>query len=146
MVCAWWHCYFSFWSILYPFTLLTAQTMKISKKMKKKKKPGDIIILHYCAKPQDHRLHCSCDMVHDRYNCYFSFWAIFCPFAPPPPLLPLRPKKWKYHKIWKKHLEISSFYRSIPKIMITGSTVPEIWCVPDVIIFHFELFFALLPY
>ena len=21
-------------------------------------------------------------MMHDRYNCYFSFWAIFCPFTP----------------------------------------------------------------
>ena len=21
-------------------------------------------------------------MVHDRCNCYFSFWAIFCPFTP----------------------------------------------------------------
>ena len=21
-------------------------------------------------------------MVHDKLNCYFSFWAIFCPFTP----------------------------------------------------------------
>ena len=21
-------------------------------------------------------------MTHDRCNCYFSFWAIFCPFTP----------------------------------------------------------------
>ena len=21
-------------------------------------------------------------MAHDRCNCYFSFWAIFCPFTP----------------------------------------------------------------
>ena len=21
-------------------------------------------------------------MMHDRCNCYFSFWAIFCPFTP----------------------------------------------------------------
>ena len=21
-------------------------------------------------------------MVHDGFNCYFSFWAIFCPFTP----------------------------------------------------------------
>ena len=24
-------------------------------------------------------------MVCDRCNCYFSFWAILCPFTPPPP-------------------------------------------------------------
>ena len=30
--------------------------------------------------------------------------------------------------------------------MIIGYTVPEIWCVMDVIaVFHFGLFFALLP-
>ena len=44
----------------------------------------------------------------------------------------------------KKHLDIS-FYISVPKIMIICCTVPEIWCVTDVIIFHFGLFFALLP-
>ena len=38
-----------------------------------------------------------------------------------------------------------SFYTSVPKIMICY-TVPEIWCVTDVIaIFHFVLFFTLLP-
>ena len=43
-------------------------------------------------------------------------------------------------------MEISSFYTIVPKIMIIGYTVPEIWCVPDVIVvFHFELFFTLLP-
>ena len=47
---------------------------------------------------------------------------------------------------WKKCLEISSFYTSVPKIMILCHTVPEIWHVTDVIcIFHFKLFFALLP-
>ena len=39
-----------------------------------------------------------------------------------------------------------SFYTSLPKIMIISYTVPEIWCVTGVIvIFHFGLFFALLP-
>ena len=27
-------------------------------------------------------LYCSWHVAHDRCNCYFSFWAIFCPFAP----------------------------------------------------------------
>ena len=50
----------------------------------------------------------------------------------------------KISKKWKKHLEISSFYISLPKIMIICNTVPEIWHVADVIIFHFGLFFVLL--
>ena len=37
-------------------------------------------------------------------------------------------------------------YTSVPKIIITGYTVLQIWCVPDVIvIFHFQLFFTLSP-
>ena len=41
----------------------------------------------------------------------------------------------------KKHLGISSFYTSVPKLMIIYYTVPEIWCVTDVIdLFHFGLF------
>ena len=43
-------------------------------------------------------------------------------------------------------MEISSFHLSIPKIIIICFTVPEAWRMTDVIvIFHFGLFFALLP-
>ena len=39
-----------------------------------------------------------------------------------------------------------TIYTSVPKIIITGYTVLEIWCVPDVIvIFHFELFLPFQP-
>ena len=49
-------------------------------------------------------------------------------------------------KKMKKRVQISSFYKSIPKIMITGYIVPEIWWVTNIIaIFHFGVFFALLP-
>ena len=48
-------------------------------------------------------------------------------------------------KKMKKQLEIS-FHIIVPKITIVGYTVPEIWCVTDVIVnFYFGLFFALLP-
>ena len=71
----------------------------------------------------------------------FSFWAIFCPFTH------LTAQKIKISGKWKKkYLEISSSYTSVSKIMIICYTVPEIWCMTDVIvIFHFGLFFALLP-
>ena len=70
-------------------------------------------------------------------NIYFSFWAIFCPFTP------LTAQKMKISKTLKNDLEISSFYASVPKIMIIGYTVLGIWHVTDVIVFHFGLFFAL---
>ena len=73
-------------------------------------------------------LYCSWDMAYDRCNYCFSFEAFFLPFY-----LPLTAKKWKLQKR-KKHLEISSFYTSVPKIIIICYTVPEIWCVTDVII------------
>ena len=61
------------------FTPITAQKMKIKKK---EKKPWDIIILNKCTKNHDDRLYCFWDMVHERCNCYFSFWAILFPFNP----------------------------------------------------------------
>ena len=74
--------------------------------------PGNIIILHKCTKTHDHMLQCSYDMVRDRYN-YFSFWAIFCPFTH----LTAQKKNQNFKKIKKKHLETSSFYMCVPKIM-----------------------------
>ena len=48
---------------------------------KKKKTPGDIIILHMCTKNHDPMVHLSWNIVCDGCN-YFSFWAISCPFTP----------------------------------------------------------------
>ena len=125
----------------FPFYPLTTRKFKIWKKLKNWKKIAkDIIILHKCTKNHHHMLYCSWDMVCDRCSYYFLFWAIICPFTP------LTAQKIKIFKKWKKTLEISSFYNSVTKIMIMCYTVPEIWCVTDVIfIFHFGLFIALLP-
>ena len=62
----------------------------------------------------------------------------FCP-------LPTITQKMKILKKWRNPLEISSFYTSAPKVMIICYTVPKIWCGRDVTIFHFRLFFPLLP-
>ena len=79
-------------------------------------------------------------MACDGCNCYFSFWAILA-LLPPPPSPSKSPKNQG-----KKCLEISSFYTSIPKIMIICYTVPEIWHVADgIVIFHFGLVFTSLP-
>ena len=89
-------------------------------------------------KNHDHMLYWSWGMVHDGCN-YFSFWVIFCPFtlltAPKIKILENEKNIWRYHH-----------FTNVPKIMIICYTVPEIWCVTDVIvIIHFGLFFAILP-
>ena len=68
-----------------------------------------------------------------------SHFGLFVALLPPQ-----QPKKSKLKKkMKKKHLKISSFYICVPKIMIRWCTFPEIWCVTNVIIFHFGPFFAL---
>ena len=61
----------------------------------------DVIIFHKCTKNHDHKLYCSCDMACDGCTCYFSFWAIFCPFTP------LTAQKMKISKngksVWRYH-------------------------------------------
>ena len=107
---------------------------------KMKKIPGDIIILHMCTIIHIYMMYGSWKMESNRYN-FLSFWAIFCPFTQ------LATWKIKILKKWKKKtLEISSSYTIAPKIMTIFYSVPEIWHMMDVIfIFHFGLFFALLP-
>ena len=66
---------------------------------------------------------------------FLSFWTIFCPF------IPLKTKKSKFWINWKKLVEISSFYSNAPKIIVICGTVPEIWCMTDIIlVFYFGLF------
>ena len=69
---------------------------------------------------------------------------IFCHFGPFFPLYPSNnPKNQNFGKN-KKLPEISSFYKSVSKIMISY-TAPQKWSVTDIIfIFDFGLFFALL--
>ena len=81
------NCYFYFGLF---FALLNENFEKMTKKS------GDIIILQKCAENCDNMLYYSWDMVCDGYNCYFSFWAIFCPFTPQ------QPKKSKFQKKKKK--------------------------------------------
>ena len=83
-------------------------------------KPGNSIIFHKCTKNYDYMLYCSWDVARDDCNCYFSFWTSFCLFT----LITARKMKTSENKI--KFLEMSSFYTSVPEIMIIWYTVPEI--------------------
>ena len=102
---------------------------------KMKKTPGETIILHKYTLNYSHMIYVSWDI-----NCNTDFFFVILGHSLPfYPLFPLTAQKIK------KRLEISSFYLSVPKIMIIGYTVPEAWYMMDVIIiFHFGLFFALL--
>ena len=127
----------SSWTIFCHFSPLTAWKIKTSKM---KKKPGDIIILHKYTKNPYHWLYCSWDMVCYGCNCYFHFRLYFSLLLPPLQTA----LKMKISKQWK-WLEIS-FYTIVPKIMIICYTVPETWCVSDVIvIFHFWAIFCFYP-
>ena len=72
-----------------------------------------------------------------------KWWCILDRFLP---FYPSNSLKNKNFEKWKKHLEISSFCICVPKIVIRWCTLPEIWCMTDVIVIsHFGLFSALLP-
>ena len=80
----------------------------------------DVIIFHFgpfnkCTKNYDQMMYGSWDIVRDKYNCYFSFWAIFHPFtpltAPKNKILKKWKKSWRYHhftyvyqKLWSDDL------------------------------------------
>ena len=102
------------------FVLLPPNNAENQNFEKMKKTPGDIIISHKCTTNENHIIYDSWYMKCDRQN-FLSFWATFYPFNP------LATQKIKILKKWNKHLEVSSFYTSVPKIMIICYTVPEIW-------------------
>ena len=99
--------YFSFSAIFGPFK--PPNIPKNENFNKNEKRPGDIMILEKSMKNHDHMLHCSWDMAHDTCNCYFSFWAIFCPFTPITAWKMKNSKKWtprdiiNLHKCIKNH-------------------------------------------
>ena len=76
------NCYFSFWAIFLPFyPLLNRPKNQNFEQIQKTHR--DIIILHmYIYQKIWVMMNSSWGIVHDRCNCYFSFWAIICPFTP----------------------------------------------------------------
>ena len=93
---------------------------------KMKKTPGDIITLKMCTINDNYMMYGSWDKEYKGQK-FLSFWIIFWSFTP------LTTQKIKIFKIWKNRLELSSFYKSIPKIMIICYTVIEIWHMTDVV-------------
>ena len=100
----------NFWSFFFPFTVLKARKIKLSKEWKKKKKKigGDIIILHIWTKNLNHMMYGSWDTKREWQN-FLSIWAIFCPFTI------LTNRKIKILKIQKALLEMPSFFHMCTK-------------------------------
>ena len=105
--------FLSFSTIVCPFTALNNPKNRNFEKMTKT--PRDIIILHKCTKNHGHIYSIS----EIRRVMDFHFGLFFA--------TPLTTQKIKILKNWKKHLEISSFYIFVPKVMITWCSVPETW-------------------
>ena len=101
------------------------------------KEPADIIILNKCTINNNHMMYGPWNMKSDGQNV-LSFSTVFLP------VIQRTTQKIKIWKNWKKHVEISSLYTRVLKIMIIRYTVPWMWYVMDVIvIFHFGRFFHL---
>ena len=122
-----------------PFSALLPPLWTQKIKINKKKNRKNTWRYHHFTNINDsHMMYGSSDMECNGQN-FLSFWNIFCPFNS------LKAQKIEIFKKWKKSLKISSFYISAPKIMIRWWTVPEIWCVTDIIVIsHFWLFLAFL--
>ena len=105
---------------------------------KMKKNPRDIV-LQMRTLDDNHMMYGSWVIVHGRHN-FLSFWVIICPFTP------LRIRKIKILKKWKKHLQKLSFYMCVPEMTMVSCIVSEIWSVTDNMFCHFESYFALLPH
>ena len=132
------NCYCSFWAIFNPFTTLTAPKHENLKKKKRKKNA-----LKYNNFTQVYQKSWSYAilflryMVRDGFNCYFSFWTIFCPFTA---LTARKIKVWikkkrpggitNSHKCTKNHDHMLYCSR-------------DLWCMMDgIVIFDFWLSFA----
>ena len=114
------------------FALLAPNNTKKQNFEKIKKSPGDVLILHMCTINESHMMYGSWDIECNRQN-YLSFWTV-----------PDNPKNQNFEKLKKKHLETSSLYTSVAKIMIICYTVPWIWHITDLFCFFISSYF--LPF
>ena len=154
----------SLWAIFCTLAFLTTKKIKI---WKKEIKPLEILSFYTCV-PQRTAIWYMVLEISSATDNFLSFWTNFYPFTPIicyivleiwcvtdvivifhfgllfALLLPNSPKNKNFNKM-KNHMEISSFFISVPEIMIICHTVPEVWHVTYVIvILHFGLIFSLL--
>ena len=114
------HNFLSFWTVFCPFTPLTTQNLIILEKWKNAWR-------YYHFKQVYHKWQ-SYDVWFLRYEVwrteFFVILDCFLPFYPHN-----NPKNQNFEKLKKQHMEISSFYASVTKIMIICYTALYIWRV-----------------
>ena len=111
------HNFLSFQPIFCFFARLLTSKIKIVKNHR------DILPFYTCA-PLIKIIWCTVPEI-------WSSAELFCHLGHFLPFYPSNTLKMKISKM-KKFLEMSSFYASVPKIMIICYTVAEIWHMPDV--------------
>ena len=114
------------------FALLPRYSARKLKFGKNVKKLGDIILLHMCTINEDHMM-CGSRYIRNEGQRFLSFWAIFALWTS------------NFEKMKKNHLEISSFYTSVPQMAIIWCMVPQISSARDRILCHLWLFFPFYP-
>ena len=124
-------CHFGTFLTRLPFS---GGTISKFQKIEKKKTTGDIIILQMCT-INDNMMYGSWDMEFNNQT-FLSFWTVFCLFTQN------GPRKSNFWKNEKKHLEILSFYKCEPWMIIIWCMVSEIRSTTDRIFCHFRLFFC----
>ena len=116
-----------------PFYLLNSPKNENFKKKRKKRRE---ISSFYTIVPKnyDYRLHCSWDMARDRFNCYFSFWAIFCPFTPPA----------KFYFLYTRNKIIIKTFIHFDKLLTISFSVTDLFHKDFNFIQYVSLFFCIL--
>ena len=110
-----------------------------NRNIKKKKKKTNIISFHTSVPKFMIIAYTFSEICHVTDVIIFHFGLHFS-------LLPPNSPKNEKLKTKKKHLEISSVNKNVPKIMIICFTVPQVWHVTDgIVAFNLGLFFVLLP-
>ena len=115
--------FLSFWTVFCSFTSPRTPKIKILKNWKK-------ITWRYDYLTQMHQKSWSYATLFLRYDAWQMSFLFFV-LANVLPFTPLTTPKINILKKLRKHLEISSFYTCVPKIMIIRCMIPEIWCVTD---------------
>ena len=115
---------------------------KIKKiKKKKKKKRLEMLPFYTCVSEMTIKW-CVVPEILSTTNIFFCHFQPFFAFLHPNYPITLTAWEMKILQKWKKHLEMSSYYTSLLKIMIIWYTVPEIWHVTDVFYFSFWAIFC----
>ena len=135
------HHFLSFWAIFCPFTPTNNTVNQNFEKVKAMHR--DIFLheyhkwkLHKCTINDNYLMYATWDMKCDR-QC-FVLLVHFLPFYP------INPKNQSFEEM-KILEEILTLTTCVLKIMIICYTLPGIWHVTDVIIFHFGYLLPLYP-